>query len=165
MNSSMACRYPRWASGQVRLLRTAALAWSRSGSRRIVLGTLRFFFGGRSFFMASGPPRMLTTNGTRNPPVYSVRVRRDTPNVSTCSCRIVTNHKATQCDLPSCPKFKGVALRQLPTGLCRKPLGKSECKRLRLLRSNPTGCAVRKPHVFGSASIRRNLGRAPGNAR
>ena len=48
--------YPRWASGQVRLLRTTALAWSRSGSRRIVFGTLRFFFGGSFFFMASGPP-------------------------------------------------------------------------------------------------------------
>lgn len=42
--------------GQIRLLRTAALAWSRSGSRRIAFGALRFFLGDRFFFMASGPP-------------------------------------------------------------------------------------------------------------
>ena len=47
-NSSIACRYPRYASGQERLLRTADFATSRSGNRSTVLAArplaLRFAF-------------------------------------------------------------------------------------------------------------------------
>lgn len=37
-NSSMACRYPRWASEEVRLFKTADFAWSKSGNRRTAFG-------------------------------------------------------------------------------------------------------------------------------
>jgi hypothetical protein len=34
----MACRYPRWASEEVRLFKTADFAWSKSGNRRTAFG-------------------------------------------------------------------------------------------------------------------------------
>src|SRR5215472_15486089 len=37
-NSSIACRYPRCASAEVRLFRTADFAWSKSGNRSTALG-------------------------------------------------------------------------------------------------------------------------------
>src|SRR5271157_4940379 len=42
MNSSIACRYPRFDSGERRLFNTALLLWFRSGSPSFVFGRLRF---------------------------------------------------------------------------------------------------------------------------
>jgi hypothetical protein len=38
MNSSIACRYPRFDSGERKLSNTAALLWSKSGSPSFVFG-------------------------------------------------------------------------------------------------------------------------------
>src|SRR5271165_132335 len=42
MNSSIACRYPRFDSGERRLSRTADLLWSRSGRPSFVFGRFGF---------------------------------------------------------------------------------------------------------------------------
>src|SRR5450631_3314769 len=42
MNSSIACRYPRFDSGERRLSRTADLLWSRSGRPSFVFGRFSF---------------------------------------------------------------------------------------------------------------------------
>src|SRR5664280_2076802 len=42
MNSSIACRYPRFDSGERRLFRTADLLWSRSGRPSFVFGRFSF---------------------------------------------------------------------------------------------------------------------------
>src|SRR5271165_2886753 len=42
MNSSIACRYPRFDSGERRLSRTADLLWSRSGRPSFVFGRVGF---------------------------------------------------------------------------------------------------------------------------
>ena len=56
-------------------------------SRGIVFGELHFFFCGWLFFMASGPPRPLTTNETRSLPVCGVRVRPRSPRIAKVSGR------------------------------------------------------------------------------
>src|ERR1700678_227492 len=48
MNSSIACRYPRFDSGERRLSSTADLLWSRSGRPSFVFGR----FGFESFRLA-----------------------------------------------------------------------------------------------------------------
>jgi len=55
-NSSIACRYPRWASLELRLFRTADFAWSRSGSRRTAFGVLRLRLEDCFFPIRRGPP-------------------------------------------------------------------------------------------------------------
>ena len=42
MNSSIACRYPRFDSGERRLSSTADLLWSRSGRPSFVFGRFSF---------------------------------------------------------------------------------------------------------------------------
>src|ERR1039457_3025707 len=42
MNSSIACRYPRFDSGERRLSRTADLLWSRSGRSSFIFGRFSF---------------------------------------------------------------------------------------------------------------------------
>ena len=42
MNSSMACRYPRFDFGERRLFKAADLLWSKSGSASFVFGCWRF---------------------------------------------------------------------------------------------------------------------------
>src|SRR5271165_6259532 len=42
MNSSIACRYPRFDSGERRLSKTADLLWSRSGRPSFVFGRFSF---------------------------------------------------------------------------------------------------------------------------
>jgi hypothetical protein len=62
MNSSIACRYPRWASVELRLFRTANLAWSRSSSRNTVFG-VRPRFADFFFAIRGGPPGPHTDGG------------------------------------------------------------------------------------------------------
>ena len=55
-NSSIACLYPRWASAEVRLFRTADFAWSKSGKRRTALGLGRVRFEAGFRDIVRGPP-------------------------------------------------------------------------------------------------------------
>jgi hypothetical protein len=51
---------PRWASKDVRLLRTADFAWSKSGNLNTLFGVARRFFGNRFFAIVHGPPNRET---------------------------------------------------------------------------------------------------------
>src|SRR5262249_25025459 len=78
-NSSIACRYPRWASAEVRLFRTADFACSKSGNRRTVLGLRRVRFEEGLRGIVRGPPKprydALLTSAT-------LRFARHSPGIS-----------------------------------------------------------------------------------
>jgi hypothetical protein len=59
---SRAC-YPRWASTELRLFRTADLAWSRSGSRSTVLGARRTCLPDCFFAIRGSPPGPHSNDG------------------------------------------------------------------------------------------------------
>ena len=72
----MACRYPRWASAEVKLFRTADFARSKSGKRRTALGLgrVRFEVGFRD--IVRGPPINRATMICLPQPLYGLLVIR-----------------------------------------------------------------------------------------
>src|SRR5271157_11409 len=59
MNSSIACRYPRFDSGERRLSSTADLLWSRSGRPSFVFGRFSFEdFRLACLLIPAAPPRL-----------------------------------------------------------------------------------------------------------
>src|ERR1039458_10120598 len=103
MNSSIACRYPRFDSGERRLSRTADLLWSRSGMPSFVFG--RFSF--EDFRLACLLIPAASTAAGQEPMPARRRVGRFTSKWRCqCGCRMladfpgVISHKPVngQCD-------------------------------------------------------------------
>src|SRR5664280_949633 len=87
MNSSIACRYPRFDSGERRLSRTADLLWSRSGRPSFVFG--RFSFEG--FRLACLLIPAASTAAGQEPMPARRRVGRYTAN-----CRAMSEYRSLE---------------------------------------------------------------------